>query len=421
MRPASLRARLAAAALIVSTLTAVVLVIGVQALLSRSNDATIHSRLAARSAAAAATVVVRDGSVRVLEQRAPALDQNVWIFDADGQLLEGTMPSGPVGDEVVALSRSTSEQKTTTHDVSLLARPVTREGKQVATVVAAEDLEPYEGAEQHSLWLSMLLGVVTVLVATLAAWVAAGRSLRQVQAMADLADDWREHDPSARFDPGPGGDEIAHLGRTLDRMLDRIGDALAAERRLTDEIAHELRTPLAVVLAEADLARRSATPEQRESLDGIHAAALRMRDSIGTMLEVARAHAGSDDRATVGELMASLGLDSTPYDAMVLAAPVAPVAAAMRPLLDNAERHGSGTPRVEVSRDGRTVVIAVVDDGPGVPAADLETVFSPGHTTSTDGSGLGLALARRMARAAGGDLVACPGPGGRFEVRMPAR
>jgi two-component system, OmpR family, sensor kinase len=421
VRPTSLRARLAVSALIVSTLTAVVLVLGVQALLARSNGATIHSRLAARSAAAAATVVVRDGNVQVLEQEVPALDQNVWIFDASGALIEGTMPAGALGDEVTALSDSASEQQTTTEDVSLLARPVNRGGTQVATVVTAEDLEPYENAELHSLWLSILLGAVTVVVATLAAWVAAGRSLRQVQAMADLADDWREHDPSARFDPGPGGDEIAHLGRTLDRMLDRIGDALAAERRLTDEIAHELRTPLAVVLAEADLARRTATPEQQESIDGIYSAALRMRDSIGTMLEVARTHAGSDDRATVGELMACLGLDPTPYDGVVLAAPVAPLAAAVRPLLDNAERHGSGRPRVEVGRDGRTVVIAVVDDGPGVPAADLETVFTPGHTTSADGSGLGLALARRMARAVGGDLVACPGPGGRFEVRVPAR
>ena len=257
----------------VSTLTAVVLVVGVQVLLSRSNDTTVHSRLAARSAAAAATVVVHDGNVRVLEQQATALDQNVWIFGADGALLDGTLPTGIVGDEVTALSGSTTEQQVTNDDVSLMVRPVVRGGEQVGTVVAAEDLEPFEVAERHSLWLSMLLGVVTIVVATLAAWVAAGRSLRQVQSMAELADDWREHDPSARFDPGPGGDEIAHLGRTLDRMLDRIGDALAAERRLTDEIAHELRTPLAVVLAEADLARHTATPDQRESLDGIHAAA----------------------------------------------------------------------------------------------------------------------------------------------------
>jgi signal transduction histidine kinase len=67
------------------------------------------------------------------------------------------------------------------------------------------------------------------------------------------------------------------------------------------------------------------------------------------------------------------------------------------------------------------MVIAVLDDGPGVSPEDLETVFQPGWTTSTEGAGLGLALARRMARASGADLVARPGPGGRFEVRVPAR
>ena len=138
-----------------------------------------------------------------------------------------------------------------------------RGGTWVATVVAAEDHEPYERSERSAIWLSIALGAATVAIATGAAWMAATRSLRQVQAMADLADDWREHDVGRRFDPGEGGDEIAHLGRTLDDLLDRIVDALSAERRLTDEIAHELRTPLAVVLAEADLAREHAT-DQRE-------------------------------------------------------------------------------------------------------------------------------------------------------------
>jgi len=254
-----------------------------------------------------------------------------------------------------------------------------------------------------------------------AAWVAATRSLRQVQAMADLADDWREHDTGARFDPGPGGDEIAHLGRTLDLMLDRIVEALSAERRLTDEIAHELRTPLAVVLAEADLARRTATPAQQEGLDAIHAAATRMRDSIDTMLAVARTHTRGTGGSTVGELMAVLDLPCSAYDDVVLAAPASPLAAAVRPLLENAERHGAEPIRVEVTREGRTVVISVLDAGQGVAPTDLETVFQPGHTSRSDGSGLGLALARRMARTAGGDLVARPGPGGRFEVRVPAR
>ena len=421
MTTGSLRARMAATAMLVSTITAALLVVGVQLLLAASNDGTAHSRLTSRAQAAAATVVRTPHGVRVLEQRSPVLDQNVWIFREDGTLLDGRLSQPALAGTVRGLAATSAGRQVTLGSTAFYVLPVTRGGARVATVVAAESLEPYEGAERHSLWLSLLLGATTVVVATVAAWVAATRSLRPVQAMADLADDWREHDTGARFDPGPGGDEIAHLGRTLDLMLDRIVEALSAERRLTDEIAHELRTPLAVVLAEADLARRTATVEQAEGIEAIHAAASRMRDSVDTMLAVARAHSGGEETATVGVLMATLDLPPTAYDDEVLAAPAPPLLAALRPLLDNAERHGGGPGRVEVTRDGRTVVIAVVDDGPGIADADLDAVFRPGHTTRSDGSGLGLALARRMARAAGGDLIARPGPGGRFEVRVPAR
>jgi signal transduction histidine kinase len=417
VRSPSLRARVSIAALLVSTFATV----GVQILLAASNDATAHSRLTTRAAAAAATVVRRDGTTRVLERRSPVLDQNVWIFDERGRLVEGRLSQTPEADVVTRLSRSSTERQITVDDASYLATPVSRDGEPAATVVAVEYLEPYEGAERHSFWLSLGLGAATVVVATAAAWVASTRSLRQVRAMADLADEWREHDLTGRFDPGPGGDEIAYLGRTLDLMLQRIVDSLAAERRLSDEIAHELRTPLSVVLAEADLSRQGVSGAQREALDNIHEAALRMRDSIDTMLAVARTHAGGDGRATVGQVLGALGLDPSSYDDVVLGAPVAPLAAAVRPLLDNAERHATTSPRVEVSRLERDVVIAVIDDGPGVDVDDVEVVFEPGHTTRADGSGLGLALSRRMARAVGGDVVARPGPGGRFELHVPSR
>jgi signal transduction histidine kinase len=412
---------MAATALLVSTLTAAVLVVAVQVVLARSNDATAHSRLTARAAAAAATVTETSSGLRILEQRSPVLDQNLWIFDDRGTLVEGNLAQPTLAASVRGLVATPTKRQASQGDVAFYVLPVVRGGSHVATVVAAEYLEPYEVAEQHSLWLSLLLGAATVAVATAAAWVAATRALTPVRSMTELADDWREHDTGARFDPGPGGDEIAHLGRTLDQMLDRIADALSSERRLTDEIAHELRTPLAVVLAESDLARPTATGAQREGLDGIHAAAVRMRDSIDTLLHAARSHAGGDGRATVGDLMARLDLPPTTYDDVVLAAPATTLAAAVRPLLENAAKHGRGPARVEVGRDDRTMVIAVLDDGPGIPPGDLETVFQPGWTTSRDGAGLGLALARRMARASGADLVACPGPGGRFEVRVPTR
>ncbi len=421
VRPPSLRARMAATALLVSTLTAALLIVGVALLLAQANDGAVRSRLDARVSAASATVVDGPHGVRVLEQRSRLLDQNVWIFDRDGRLIDGRLPPAALATTVTELGHGSADRSTTVKDISYLARTVVRHGVRLATVVAAEDHDPYERAERSAIWLTIGLGIATVAIATGAAWMAATRSLTQVQAMADLADDWGEHDVGRRFEPGPGGDEIAHLGRTLDQLLDRIVDSLSAERRLTDEIAHELRTPLAVVLAEADLARQHATSEQREGLDNIHAAGVRMRDSIDTMLSAARAHAAGGERATVGELMAALDLPPTAHDELVLSAPVPLMVAALRPLLENAERHGSGERRVEITRDGRTVVIAVLDDGPGVRPEDLDRVFEPGHTTGTDGAGLGLPLARRMVRAVGGDLLARPGPGGRFEVRVPGR
>jgi two-component system, OmpR family, heavy metal sensor histidine kinase CusS len=94
-------------------------------------------------------------------------------------------------------------------------------------------------------------------------------------------------------------------------------------------------------------------------------------------------------------------------------------------LVDNAIRYGRSSAAVHVGREGGSAVFAVVDDGPGVEPGEEETVFEPGVRGSaaagTRGAGLGLALARRLARSSGGDVVARAGAaGGRFEVRLPA-
>jgi two-component system, OmpR family, sensor kinase len=421
MMPHSLPARMAVTSLLVATLTSALLVVGVQMLLAQTNAATVRTRLADRAAAAAASVQVTPSGVREREGRSTLLQQNSWIFDAEGRLVSGTLPGSNdrYSDDVRELAMSTRSRRVTDEDLAMLAQPVIRNGERVATVVVTEDLGPYEGSERHSLWLTLALAAATVFLATTAAWIAARRSLRRVRAMSDTADEWREHDLGARFNPGVGGDEIAHLGRTLDTMLDRISEALSAERRLTDEIAHELRTPLAVVLAEADLARDAATDDQRAALDAIRDAALRMRSAIDTMLAVARAHTDHHRVSRVGDLMVALDQPSTDLDDVLVSAPTPLLVAAVQPLMENAERHGTGQVRLEVTREPRHVVVTVVDDGPGVPDDQLEEVFEPGHSTRQDGSGLGLPLARRMARAVGADVVARPGPGGRFDLRVP--
>jgi signal transduction histidine kinase len=96
----------------------------------------------------------------------------------------------------------------------------------------------------------------------------------------------------------------------------------------------------------------------------------------------------------------------------------------LAPLVENAARHARTRATVNVSRHGAWVEVAVEDDGPGVAPAEATAIFEPGVRGSAadghDGAGLGLSLARRLARSAGGDVEAdADAPGGRFVVRLP--
>jgi signal transduction histidine kinase len=96
----------------------------------------------------------------------------------------------------------------------------------------------------------------------------------------------------------------------------------------------------------------------------------------------------------------------------------------LTPLLQNAGRHAAGRVSVAAERDGGMVLVHVDDDGPGIAEALREAVFEPGRTApGGDGAGLGLALARRLARATGGDVAVASRPAGegaRLIVRFPA-
>ena len=96
---------------------------------------------------------------------------------------------------------------------------------------------------------------------------------------------------------------------------------------------------------------------------------------------------------------------------------------ALAPLLENAHRHAASRVELVLSASGGRVRVAVRDDGPGVPAALGERAFDPGvrgDGENDGGAGLGLALARRLARSCGGDVTLGDGPGGCFVLDLPA-
>ncbi len=95
---------------------------------------------------------------------------------------------------------------------------------------------------------------------------------------------------------------------------------------------------------------------------------------------------------------------------------------ALLPLVENARRHARSTVRLELSSDAGRVRLAVRDDGPGLDPRLSERAFEPGVRVDDEpngGSGLGLPLARRLARSCGGDVVTGPGPGGCFVLELP--
>jgi signal transduction histidine kinase len=255
--------------------------------------------------------------------------------------------------------------------------------------------------------------------------------------MTKQAAEWSEHDLDRRFDLGPPHDELTALSATLDGLLARVSSSLRHEQRFSAEVAHELRTPLAGVRGEAELALHAhdTPPEVRAALEQILAGTERMEAVIDTLLAAARADArsvpGAADaegaaRAAVGaveQVAHSAGVQlrvKAPPDAPTVGADADLVAQALHPLLDNAVRHARGAVTVAISSDRAEVVFSVEDDGDGIGDANAEALFEPG-ASGAGGAGLGLALARRLARSCGGDVSAVSSrDGGRFLLRLPA-
>ncbi|MGZ4467984.1 MAG: sensor histidine kinase [Nocardioidaceae bacterium] len=440
MNQLSLRGRLVVTTARAALVTVAILVVGLQLLQSHLTRTESLHVLRDRADAAAATVRDRRGKVTLLDSHDRSLDQNAWIFDTRGRMIDGDTPSTVLDPVVTAMSTAThSRSRVVRGTFRLFARPVHRSGgERIATIVVGVDLTPYESAERRGLFLSLGLGLLAVAAAAAAAALAARDSLNHGRVLARRADDWREHNLNGRFDMGRPTDELTELGDTLDRMLDRIAQAIQAERRLTDEVAHELRTPLAVIRSETQLALLGADadpdadrhPERAESLRAILDATTRMERSIGTMLSVARsAHAGEhtcraaevlDEVRQHTRTRDGVTLTAEAADDVVIAAPAQVVVAALAPIADNAVRHAGSAVRVTARAEGRRVVVSVADNGPGVEDAQREAIFRPGYTSTEDGAGLGLALARRLTHSVGGEVRECGEGHGLFVVDLPA-
>jgi signal transduction histidine kinase len=408
------RGRIVSLAVLTATLVVAVLVVLSHVLLTRATDADTRTLARTRAEGVAATVEVVDGKIQLVEGTGDAFDTVTWVY-ADGRLVDGALHE-PTADLVERLGQTgTADFVTTQHDL-LYGAPLPVEGHHV-TVVVMVDLTPYESSEQRSLVMSLILGALAIALAGVIAYVGVSRALRVVRRMSTLADEWGDHDPGRRFRMGPPRDEFGDLAQTFDRMLDRVSDTLADERRLTDEIAHELRTPMAVLRGEAQLAELAGTQVDPQL---VLTETDRLSTAVTTLLDAARTRLPHEASCRLKDVLQEFVADINLPSDLEVAVPADVVTALLAPLLDNAARHAQSNVFLTAETAAEHVFVNVLDDGPGFREDELDRVFTPGHSR-TAGHGLGLAVVRRIATAAGVGVRAIADGRGHVEVSFPRR
>jgi signal transduction histidine kinase len=268
-----------------------------------------------------------------------------------------------------------------------------------------------------------------------AVWFVTGRALRpvenirrEVEAISAATLDRRVASPS-------GNDEVARLARTMNDMLGRLDQARLRERRFIADASHELRSPLASACAQAETTQ--GLP------DGIRADLRRLRHIVDDLVDLAKATDAplhvvevDLDEVVLAEIASVMTrsepgiphLDGRGVSAVKVLGSAPALGRLIRNLLDNALRHATSRVGVSLELRGEHAVLAVDDDGPGVPEDRRREIFErftrldDGRARADGGVGLGLAVVDATARRHHGSVACSSSPlgGARFEVVLPA-
>ncbi|GIG20244.1 two-component sensor histidine kinase [Cellulomonas chitinilytica] len=442
-RSATLRFRVTAlatvAVLVLLTAASVALVLAQRAILTDNLDEALGQRADAVAGALEAgtpgaadaagsedvLVVVVGGDGRVVSRSPAAVGERGW-----------TLPSAPVG-AVTTVTLPGGQGR-------MVVRSVGTATGGTLTVRVAGSLDDVR--ESTAALAGSLAVAVPISVAALAAivWWSVGRALRPVddiRAEVDLISGARL---DRRVPVPPTRDEVARLARTMNAMLDRLADAAERQRRFVGDASHELRGPLARIRSELEVdAAHPSTADLGATHRSVLAETVGLQTLVDDLLLLARGDAGAlaitqpvtVDLATLVRVCADehapdptpVRVDVDGVEAVHVPGDPAQLRRLVANLVDNALQHAARTVTVTLAATpGGSAELVVLDDGPGIPAEHADDVFLrffqlDDARPATDGVGLGLAIARDIARRHGGTLVVDPrhSPGARLVLTLP--
>ncbi|MBA3716910.1 MAG: HAMP domain-containing protein [Actinobacteria bacterium] len=369
------------------------------------------------------------------------------LLDSRGRVLQWTQPIGRaplLTTEQVrrALTRETSVDKPTVPGLDeasrLLATPLRIGGKTEVLAVGAT-LGNNQETQASLRDLLLIVGPTALALASLAGYFLAGLSLRPVEWMRRRAAAISGESIERRLPVPRTHDEIERLAETLNEMLGRIEEVLSREREFVADAGHELRTPLALLRTELELAlRHGGSPEElREAIRLASQEVDRLAQLAEGLLLIARTDRGRlplnlesiDVGSLLGEVAARFGwrAEEAGRPIVIEAAGGLRVQAdrlrveqALGNLVDNALRHGAGRVELSAAATDGAVELHVRDDGSGFPPGFAEQAFDRfarlDRGRSGSGSGLGLSIAKTVAEAHGGSAHIANRPGGGSDV-----
>ncbi|MEV0116352.1 HAMP domain-containing sensor histidine kinase [Streptomyces sp. NPDC050844] len=355
--------------------------------------------------------------------------------DDDDDSAEEALEPGELSDDKTFTDGSATVDGET-EDYRFAEVEVSVEKKGDLTVYAGGSLESQQSAMSTAL-TSLLIGF-PLLLAVIAAvtWLVTRRALRPVDAIrSEMAAITASEDLARRVPEPDTHDEVARLARTTNETLAALQASVERQRRFVADASHELRSPIASLRTQLEVG--AAHPELLD-VDGAVEDTVRLQELAADLLLLARLDAGEKPGATRVDL-AALAREElsqrtrdrvevrTDLSGAEVAGSRGQLARVLGNLVNNAQRHARTHVTVATRAEGAWAVLAVSDDGAGVPESEREHVFErfvrldDARTRDDGGAGLGLAIARDVAERHGGTLTVqeAPGGGALFELRVP--